>query len=225
MFGSCNPKTETTEGTETAETVKTTLTHNFEPTQTDKYSITESSAEEFSQALKNVRHILIKDSANKKVNGEIRLSSIVFKDQVSKEDESSHITFDYIGHFKETNTSVIHVQFYEGSEIYLVNQTNKQLDTIWNIPKLSQDLNYYFNLSEEYGMEGVPNGFQIWKIKPDGTLLKHSELDQLVWVPKEFAWLDSQTVILKVISVDKYVQENQINENSTDLYYIKVRLK
>ena len=75
-----------------------------------------------------------------------------------------------------------------------------------------------------YGLEGLPNGIQIWKIENNNYLRKYLELDQQIWVPEDFVWETDNTIILKVAAVEKYLNKNgQLNEK--DFYYLKLRLK
>ena len=82
-----------------------------------------------------------------------------------------------------------------------------------------------------YGLEGVPNGLQIWNIERQEnnqiepvTIQKYLELDQLIWVPDDFVWETDNSLILKVASVEKYINESGQQHNG-DFYYLRLKLK
>lgn len=105
------------------------------------------------------------------------------------------------------------------------------MTTIWNTPSISADNKFIANLSVEYGMEGVPNGIQVWKLNQikDGSLdsipiSKYFELDQLEWVPMDFVWESGKSLILKVVSVDAFMDSREELKDE-DYYYLKSTLK
>ncbi|MCA0426331.1 MAG: hypothetical protein LCH37_02755 [Bacteroidetes bacterium] len=86
------------------------------------------------------------------------------------------------------------------------------------------------NSSALYGLEGEPNGIQIWRIDNSKSesrealsIQKHLEIDQQIWAPDDFYWESDQSLLLKVAPVESYLNElGQPNEK--DFYYLRLRL-
>ncbi|GAB1447177.1 hypothetical protein MASR2M44_01680 [Bacteroidota bacterium] len=86
------------------------------------------------------------------------------------------------------------------------------------------------NSSALYGLEGEPNGIQIWHIdttkSESGEALsiqKYLEIDQQICAPDDFYWESDQSLILKVATVESYLNESG-QPNEKDFYYLRLRL-
>ena len=82
-----------------------------------------------------------------------------------------------------------------------------------------------------YGLEGVPNGIQVWRIDRNEnnqiepiSLSKHLELDQQIWAPEDFVWETDNSIILKVAAVDKYMNESG-KPIENDFYYLRLNIQ
>lgn len=81
-----------------------------------------------------------------------------------------------------------------------------------------------------YGLEGVPNGIQIWRIDINEknqvepiTIVKHIEIDQESWVPYDFVWETDNSIILKVVTVEIFLNASgQPKDN--DFYFLRLNL-
>ncbi len=203
------------------------------------FSITAATKNEFLSAKKEYKNKLLFDSNDiKKKNGKIKLPVnlkwkpfYIFKDTSSVNDETNMSKYQYLGRFANVGFYVVAGHFFEHYECYLINKSTGVNTTIWNTPYISPNDKYIANLSMEYGLEGVANGIQIWKIVKQElnqeepiTIEKFLELDQMIWVPKDVVWENDNSLILKVISVENQLKEiTQIKRN--DYYFLRVNLQ
>ncbi len=140
--------------------------------------------------------------------------------------------YEYIGFIPEVSCYVIRELHYEGSWVYLVDSVYGYLRFhMTNEPRISPNMNYVANLSEEFGMESVPIGVQIRKIEKenDGSLDYRPalvEIYQFFWVPEELVWKNNSTIQIKAIEMNYY---DGIQEKSTNLMvpyiYLEIEMK
>ena len=203
------------------------------------FSITNATANDFNIAKSKSKDKILYDTITfKKVNGEIKLPVnrkwkpfVAFTDTLLNTDETDIREFQYLGQFDKIGFYIVGGSFWEHYECYLIDKRTGRQTTIWNTPTISPDDKFIANLSMSYGLEGIPNGLQIWRIDRQEnnqvepiSLVKHLELDQQIWAPDEFVWETDNSLILKVVAVDKFMNENgQPNEN--DFYYLRLRIK
>jgi hypothetical protein len=198
------------------------------------FSFTKTTIEDFTKAKINYNDKFVQDSLIiKKVNGIIELPlhrphyppSVVFKDTLVDIGETEERVFQYLGHFPDLDYYLVSGTFWEHYECYLISKETGRKTTTWNRPFLSPTSKYFANLSVPYGLEGVPNGVQIWNIERSYQIYLSSyfELNQQIWVPVDFVWETDNSLILKVSAVDKYLTENG-QPNYTDFYYLKLNL-
>ncbi|MCB9044130.1 MAG: hypothetical protein H6554_10250 [Chitinophagales bacterium] len=203
------------------------------------FSITNATADDFKTAKSKSRDKILYDTTTfKKVNGEIKLPVdrkwkpfVTFTDTLLNTDETDIREYQYLGQFDKIGFYIIGGSFWEHYECYLIDKRTGRQTTIWNTPLISPTDKFIANLSMTYGLDGVPNGLQIWRINRQEnnqvepiSLVKHLELDQQIWAPDDFVWETDNSLILKVVAVDKFMNENgQPNEN--DFYYLRLRIK
>jgi hypothetical protein len=200
------------------------------------FSITKATREDFIKAKNRYKDKLIRDTLNiRKVNGIIEIpmarpgyfSSVIFKDTLLDTDDSGIREYHYLGYFPDIECYLVSGTFWEYYECYLIDKNSGYRTTTWNRPFLSPNAKYFANLSMPYGLEGVPNGIQIWKVGDDCNdfdyLSKYLELDQQIWVPDEFYWETDNSLILKVVPIDQFWDENG-SPNQNDFYYLRIRL-
>jgi hypothetical protein len=130
-----------------------------------------------------------------------------------------------LGQYKNLGFFLVEGLFYERYECYLIDKKTGRKTTIWNKPKLSPSSKYFANLSVPYGYAGDPNGIQIWKIEESYRidLSKYLELDQQIWCPIDFVWETDNSLLLKVVPIDKFWESND-EVNETDYYYLRINL-
>ncbi|MCU0421438.1 MAG: hypothetical protein MUC81_01410 [Bacteroidia bacterium] len=198
------------------------------------FSISKATIEDFSKAKSTYKDKFIQDTfAIRKVNGgvtELPLNrphyppSVIFKDTLVGIGETEEREYHYLGHFPDLDNYLVSGSFWEHYECYLINKETGSQTTTWNRQYLSPNSKYFANLSLTYGLEGLPNGIQIWKVEDNNYLSKYLELDQQIWVPDDFVWETDNSLILKVIEVDNYLTESGVR-NENDYYYLRLRLK
>jgi len=197
------------------------------------FSMTKTTVADFIKAKKIYKDKFIQDTLNiKKVNGvtEVPLHrphyppSVIFKDTLVGIGETEEREYYYIGHFPDLDNYLVSGTFWEHYECYLIDKETGSKTTTWNRPFLSPTSKYFANLSLPYGLEGLPNGIQIWNIENQNYLSKYFELNQKIWVPDDFVWETDNSLILKVVAVDKYLKENG-KPNEKDFYYLRLQLK
>ncbi|MEY8022108.1 hypothetical protein AB8P51_14815 [Muriicola sp. SD30] len=114
--------------------------------------------------------------------------------------------FKYLGYNPRIEFHAVSASFWEETEVYLIDNKTAKTTTIWNFPTYSPNDSLIACLSQEYGLEGIPNGFQVWKLSANRTLTKIEELDQKEWVPRELIWLDNSTIQLKITPVQQFYE-------------------
>jgi hypothetical protein len=199
------------------------------------FSMTKTTLEEFIKAKKIYKDKFIQDTLNiRKINGITELplnqphypKSIIFKDTLVGIGETDERQYNYLGHFPNLDNYLVSGSFWEFDECYLIDKETGGQTSTWNRPFLSPTSKYFANLSLPYGLEGLPNGIQIWKIENNNYLSKYLELDQQIWVPDDFVWERDYKIILKVAAVEKYLNLNENGKpNEKDFYYLKLRFK
>ncbi|OYU82865.1 MAG: hypothetical protein CFE24_13925 [Flavobacterium sp. BFFFF2] len=202
---------------------------------TKNFSISKTTIENFKRAKRTSKDEFIQDTINvRKINGvtEVPLKkphyphSLIFKDTPAGIEETEEKEFNYLGQFPIIGKYLVSGTFWEHYECYLIDKKTGSKTTIWNKPRLSTTSKYFANLSIEYGLEGEPNGIQIWKIKKTNknNLHKYLELNQEIWVPDDFVWESDNSIIIKVSSVENYMKENG-QPKEKDFFYLKLLLR
>lgn len=196
----------------------------------ENISISIATRVDFKKAKNNYKDQLIEDTLQiTKINGVITLPmrkteipSIIFTDSLVDGEELRE--FDYLGHYPNLDMYLVSGSFWEHYECYLVNKKTGEISVIWNEPIISPSSEYLANLSLPYGLEGVPNGTQIWKYNQNEKKLTNwLEIDQQVWAPEDVVWETEKTLLLKVFSVDKiWKSKGEIKNN--DYYYLRLTL-
>lgn len=203
------------------------------------FSITKATADEFIKAKRSfVDKTLYDTTIFKKVNGEIKLPVdpnwkpfVTFKDTLLNTDDSEVRQYFYVGQFDKIGFYIVGGSFWEHSEFYLIDKRTGRQTVTWSSPTISPTDKFIANLSMTYGLEGVPNGIQVWRIdrNPNNqveliSLSKHFELDQQIWAPDDFVWETDNSIILKVAAVDKYMNETG-QPNPSDFYYLRLKIQ
>lgn len=200
---------------------------------TQSFSIIKASTADFTKAKKNFRDKLVQDTLTiKKVNGVTELPlikphyppSVIFTDTLSGTGETDEREYHYLGHFPDLGKYLVSGTFWEHSACYLIDKKTGNQTTTWNRPYLSPNSQFLGNLSMSYGLEGTPNGIQIWKVEAQNHLSSYLDLNQQIWVPDDFVWESDNSLILRVTSVGSFLDSNG-QPNEKDFYYLRLRLK
>jgi hypothetical protein len=203
------------------------------------FSITNVTINDFNKAKKAYLEKTLFDTITfKKVNGEIKLPVerkwkpfVIFKDTLLNTDNTDIKEYRYLGQFDKIGFYIVGGSFWEHYECYLIDKRTGSQTTIWSDPIISQTEKFIANLSMPYGLEGVPNGLQVWRIDRHEnnqndpiTIVKLLELDQQIWAPDDLIWETDNSLILKVAPVDKYMNEDG-RPNENDFYYLRLKIK
>ncbi|MEA5141285.1 hypothetical protein [Arcicella rigui] len=203
------------------------------------FSITKATADDFNKAKRSfVDKTLYDTTTFRKVNREIKLPVdekwkpfVTFRDTLLNTDDSEVREYNYVGQFEKIGFYIVGGSFWEHSEYYLIDKRTGRQTVTWSSPTISPTDKFIANLSMTYGLEGVPNGIQVWRIdrNPNNqvepiSLSKHIELDQQIWVPEDFVWETDNSIILKVAAVDKYMNKRG-QPNPSDFYYLRLKIQ
>ncbi|MES2560484.1 MAG: hypothetical protein V4590_12125 [Bacteroidota bacterium] len=203
------------------------------------FSITTATADNFLKAKKTYTDQTLYDTATyKKVNGAIRLPVdekwrpfVLFTDTLLHTDNSNIREYYYVGQFDKIGFYIVGGSFWEHSEYYLIDKRTGKQTITWSSPTISPNGKFIANLSMMYGLEGVPNGIQVWRVDRQEnnqlepvSLSKYVEIDQQIWAPDDFVWETDHSVVLRVAGVDKYMNEDG-QPAETDFYYLRLKLQ
>jgi hypothetical protein len=203
------------------------------------FTITKAAADDFNKAKRLfVDKTLYDTTTFIKVNGEIKLPIenkwkpfVTFKDTLLNADYPEVEKYFYVGEFEKIGFYIVGGSFWEHSEYYLIDKRTGSKTVTWSSPTISPTDKFIANLSMTYGLEGVPNGIQVWSIdrNPNNqvetiSLSKHIELDQQIWAPEDFVWETDNSIILKVAAVDKFINETG-QPKSSDFYYLRLKIQ
>lgn len=196
---------------------------------TSLFSLTNATQEDFTKAKNNCKVKLVYDTLGVKQNGRIKLRIensenrfITFAD-VGEEEKKE--CYRYMGQLSTIGKYLVKGEFWEYDECYLIDKYSGNKLTLWNEPKLSPGDTYIANLSMMYGLEGVPNGFQIWKVAESGKKIeKIIEVDQGIWAAYNFYWESDSSLILSINPVERYhtIKGNLNDANSS---YLRIQIK
>jgi len=180
------------------------------------HSISRATQQAYNQAVQNsVDPVLYDTTVHQKQNGVIRLPltnpanpAVSFADTLTGTDDTAIRTYLYLGQLPSIGQYILAGGFWEHGEYYLVDQHTGAVTTLWGEPVLSPSGKFIANHSMSYGMEGDPNGLQVWVVtnrKREGaTFAKIIEIDQQVWVPEALVWESENTFLIKTTSVEDY---------------------
>jgi len=198
------------------------------------FSITKSSLKDYVKAVKTYKDQLIQDTVMfKKENGILELPliqphyppSVIFTDTLIEDEEAFEgREYNYLGQYKKIGFFLVEGRFYEHYECYLIDKRIGIVTIIWDKPKLSPSSKYFANISKLQIFDGVPSGIQIWKIDTSHNveLSKYLELDQRIWFPIDFVWETDNSLILKVVSINKFWESEELTNE--DYYYLRINL-
>ena len=177
------------------------------------YHIEASTEDGFKKAKDGYKNILSKESSSSVIikNNAIDLvlannKKITFTNIKEGSDETETKEYKYVGQSSQPDYFVINAKYWEGSEFFLVNKQNGRIDTLWNSPLFSPELKYIACQSEMYGMDGVPNGIQIFSVR-NSSLEKIVAIDQQEWVPLEVVWENEKSLIIKANNPEDYLKK------------------
>lgn len=181
--------------------------------ETKFYKIEPSTQQEFDDANKKYEQLLNTDKSQNVIvkdgvisiyiaNGELLTFS-----NVNSSNEVDEKIFVYVGEIKPLKYYVITSKYWEGTECILINANNGDKDTMWTLPYVSPQQSYIACKSAPFGMDGVPNGLQIFKVQTN-DLIRHIEINQQFWVPDRFVWKTDNEIIIRAVLIDDYYRQH-----------------
>jgi hypothetical protein len=202
----------------------------------DNYTITKATTVDFTYANARYRNLILNDTlVYGKQNGIIKLplknkQQVVFTDTLQGTDDTNVREYKYEGQYKNVGYYFVSGLFWEFVEGNLVNKSTGAKTAIWTEPIISPNGKRIASLPMPYGLEGTPNGFQIWQVIGDANTTSNSslkkciEFDQAIWTPIDLAWETDNSFILKVVDIDKYLTNEGV-PNTKDAYCLRVKLR
>ncbi|MBD0259673.1 MAG: hypothetical protein ICV83_28465 [Cytophagales bacterium] len=202
------------------------------------YTIMSATQQAYNQAIQHQTDPVLYDTmAHEKQDGVIRLPltdpnkpSASFADTLTGTDDTAIRTYLYLGQLPSIGQYIVGGGFWEHSEAYLVDQHTGAVTMLWGIPVLSPSGKFVANLSMPYGLEGEPNGIQVWRVgngkRNEGKVLaKMIEIDQQAWIPEELVWESDTAFLIKTTSVEQYWQAvEKGQELPRDFTYLLVKM-
>ncbi len=190
---------------------------------------------DFEKAKKNNPEAFTADTSNyRKENGILSLKIkdewkllASFRDTLNapESDDTEIREYKYLGQLKPINKYVVEGYFWEFYECYLVDKVTGKVDTTWTSPSLSPDSKLLASLSLPYGLEGLPNGIQIFKVENGGEqIAKYFEINQDEWSPYESYWESVDSIIIKILPINRISEINGIPKEE-DFSYLRLRIK
>lgn len=204
-----------------------------------KFSVTIITVDEYDKAKKSfVNKVLYDTTTIRNENGKFKLPIdkkwkpfVIFTDTLLNTDDSYRRQYNYVGQFKNIGLYIVEGNFWEHSEYYLIDKRTGTQIVTWYKPIISPTDKYIANISMPFGLEGAPNGIQIWRIEKNInnesepiTITKYFELDQQIWVPEEFVWESDYSLLLKVAGIDKYLY-GKGEPSANDFYYLRLKIQ
>jgi hypothetical protein len=199
------------------------------------YTLDTATRVDFEKAKKNSPEAFTADTANfRKENGILSLRIkgewqllASFRDTLSapETDDTDIREYKYLGQFKPINKYVVAGYFWEFYECYLVDKVTGKIYTTWTQPSLSPDNKFLASLSLPYGLEGMPNGIQVFKVMNGGeAITKYFEINQDEWSPYESYWESNDSIIIKMLPIKRVLEINGLPKEE-DFSYLRLSIK
>lgn len=93
-------------------------------------------------------------------------NTVSFVDNLTDDDTTS-VSYSYLGFEHKINGHILHVQYYEGDAYLLVNQHSGRRTFISGYPLLSPDGKHFLSLSEDMFAGYKPNNIELWQVQSD----------------------------------------------------------
>lgn len=114
------------------------------------------------------------------------------------------VRFEFHGINQHNDFYIVEGHYWEWYEFYLVNRTSGSIDTIWTDPIFSPNNQLLISKSTDFGLEGHPNGYQIWQLNSKKRWTKIYEIDQQDWIPLDFRWISNDTFVIQKAAIGDY---------------------
>lgn len=145
--------------------------------------------------------------------------TLVFESKPDLEERME--VFEYKEFNRRNKFHVICAQYWESYHCYMVNHMTSQIDSIWQAPTFSPNDSSLISKLIDYGLEGAPNGFQVWQLIKDKGWVKILEVDQQKWIPVSFQWLSNDSLSVKAVTVEHFELKDWNYDSLTEFQNIK----
>lgn len=139
--------------------------------------------------------------------------------------DENESNYTYNGFNKNIGFHIVCGQYWEDYRCYLIDQETSRIDTLWTEPIFSPDNRYLISKSMDYGLEGIPNGFQIWHLNHKKQWIKVNEIDQQEWIPIDINWLTEDSIEINSVTIKHYNEMNWDMEKLSEFDKIKMKIK
>jgi hypothetical protein len=95
--------------------------------------------------------------------------------------------------FENINTYLIHIQYYEGIEFYIINKSSGEMTKVPGLIKISPDNTRLISFSIDLEAGYSPNGFVIYLID-NNSYLKDFEYYTNDWGPSNVEWITDKKI-------------------------------
>ncbi|MCC9166298.1 SH3 domain-containing protein [Pontibacter sp. XAAS-A31] len=139
--------------------------------------------------------------------------------------EESMKIFNYVGHVGLLNAYLLAIGYYEEGEHMLYSADNgKEIISFNDYPYFSPDGKYVVSIyTNPYSYS---SDFQLYKVESDQKVRKVLDASFSKWMvalePQEIFWLDSSTLVVKVLHAQAFWDENGGLNN--DYQYLKIKI-
>jgi hypothetical protein len=147
-------------------------------------------------------------------------NTLMFKDCVKTIYDADKIKYHYLGRLLKQNRYLIIKEYYESSEIIVLDSLSGNYSTIWNIPKMAKNDSIFFTISASLGYDIMPNGIQLCKFSNNGRILTEWEFEAKDWEPVNAKWKNDSTIY-----VEKRIINDYTNREKDKIEYIMITWK
>lgn len=218
---------------QSGEQAATATTEGTTNTSSDLYTLEEATEDEFEKAAsRQTIGFSMEPGDAQKANGTIRLqingawrSMEAFRDTLLNTTSAEKREYKYLGQNRELNKYLVAEIGNDTYQTYLVDKTTGELTSTWSEPVPSPDGKYLASISPPAASS--PNGIQVWQITKQGdnvSIEKYFQVDSPDWKPLELYWASPQTVLLRVVPMEKY-KARRGEPRPEDFTYVRLTVK
>ena len=152
----------------------------------------------------------------------IENDTLIFKSYPHLEERS--VNYEYISFNSNIHFHVLCAQYWESNKCYLIDYKNGEIDSLWTNPIFAPNDSSLVSKSPDYGLEGDPNGFQIWQLTKNREWVKKKEIDQQEWIPVSFTWISKETLDVSTVTLEHLKEKGWWYKNLTDFRIVSFEL-
>lgn len=143
----------------------------------------------------------------------------IFSDTLTNTDNPVQRVYRYMGKYQEINKHLVEASYWENFYYLLIDGHDGLIDTLWSKPYFSENNSFIIARSLTFGVEGSPNGLQIWKLF-NNELIKIIEINQQEWIPQDIVWESEKSLLFSFKKVEDYWSQTDSGKN----YYARLTI-